>query len=56
MRTADDLALRSMVEPNVDGVAVRQMGETPGEKEPACDGALLWESAGGFIGAAASPM
>ena len=47
--TAAEIALRSIVDArNVDGVAVRQLRETPGEKEPACDGAILWESAGGL--------
>ena len=32
----------------VDGKALRHLRETPGEPEPACDGALLWESAGGL--------
>lgn len=45
---AADLALRSLVDGrNVDGVAMRYWRDTPGEKEPACDGAALWESAGG---------
>ena len=49
MRTAAEIALRSIVDArNVDGIAVRQLRETPGEKEAACDGALLWESAGGL--------
>jgi hypothetical protein len=47
--TAAEIALRSIVDArNVDGIAVRQLRETPGEKEPACDGALFWESAGGL--------
>ena len=47
--TAAEIALRSIVDArNVDGIAVRELRETPGEKEPACDGALLWESAGGL--------
>ena len=44
-----EIALRSLVDArNVDGVALRQLRETPGEKERACDGASLWESAGGL--------
>jgi trehalose/maltose hydrolase-like predicted phosphorylase len=33
---------------NIPGRALRQMRATPGESEPACDGTLLWESAGGL--------
>ena len=32
----------------VPGRALRQMRDTPGEDKPACDGTLLWESAGGL--------
>jgi protein-glucosylgalactosylhydroxylysine glucosidase len=47
--TKADIALRSLVDArNVDGIALRQLRETPGEKEPACDGVLLWESPGGL--------
>ena len=42
-----DLALKAMVDGSgVDGRPLRQLRDTPGEKEPACDGAALWESAG----------
>ena len=33
---------------NMPGRALRQMRATPGESKPACDGTLLWESAGGL--------
>jgi hypothetical protein len=32
----------------VPGRALREMRDTPGEDKPACDGTLLWESAGGL--------
>jgi hypothetical protein len=45
---ACDLTLKVGLDANaIDGRALRQMRETPGEPEAACDGALLWESAGG---------
>ena len=44
-----DAALSAIVDANkIDGRALRHMRATPGENEPACDGALLWESAGGL--------
>ena len=44
---AVDLMLRAGIDAtDAPGRALRQMRETPGEAEPACDGALLWESAG----------
>ena len=44
-----DIALRSIVDGrHSDGRALRYFRETPGEAEPACDGAVLWESAGGL--------
>ncbi len=44
---ACDLGLRAAIDAReADGRAVRAMRETPGEDEPAVDGALLWESAG----------
>jgi trehalose/maltose hydrolase-like predicted phosphorylase len=44
-----DVELRAIVDAgNIEGRALRHMRETPGESAPACDGALLWESAGGF--------
>jgi len=43
------LGLKSIVDArHVDGLALRHFRETPGETEPACDGAALWESAGGL--------
>ena len=46
-KSAGEIALRSQVDArNVEGVALRQMHETPGEKKLVCDGAILWESAG----------
>ncbi len=43
------ISLRSLVDArNVDGVALRQLRDTPGEKEVSCDGASMWESAGGL--------
>jgi len=45
---AGDVKVKSMVDAtNVPGRALRQMRDTPGEDKPACDGTLLWESAGG---------
>jgi trehalose/maltose hydrolase-like predicted phosphorylase len=42
-----DVELSAIIEAgNIDGRALRHMRQTPGESEPACDGALLWESAG----------
>jgi len=44
-----DVNVKSMLDAtNVPGRALRQMRDTPGEDKPACDGALLWESAGGL--------
>jgi trehalose/maltose hydrolase-like predicted phosphorylase len=44
-----DLALRAVVDAGgADGRALRHSRETPGEDEPAVDGYLLWESAGGL--------
>ena len=43
-----ELSVRAFVDARgVEGRALRQIRETPGE-EPACDGSLLWESAGGL--------
>ncbi|MEA3072493.1 MAG: hypothetical protein QOD29_3939, partial [Alphaproteobacteria bacterium] len=43
------VGLRATVDAGtIDGRAVRQLRSTPGEADPACDGALLWESAGGL--------
>ena len=45
---ACDLQLKAMVDGSgISGRALRHSRETPGESEPACDGTLLWESAGG---------
>jgi trehalose/maltose hydrolase-like predicted phosphorylase len=45
---ACDIQLRAGVDAGgVDGRALRHLRHTPGEDEPACDGALLWESPGG---------
>ena len=42
------LGLKSIVDAqHVDGRALRHFRETPGETDQACDGAALWESAGG---------
>ena len=49
VESACDLQVKSMVDAtNIPGRALRQMRATPGESEPACDGTLLWESAGGL--------
>jgi len=41
------LGLRAVIDgAGVDGAALRHSRETPGEEAPACDGALLWASAG----------
>ena len=46
---AVDVTLRAAVDATgIPGRALRQARETPGEAEPACDGVLLWESAGGL--------
>jgi trehalose/maltose hydrolase-like predicted phosphorylase len=46
---AVDVKLRAAVDAGgVPGRALRQTRETPGEDAPACDGALLWEGAGGL--------
>ncbi|MGA0600823.1 glycoside hydrolase family 65 protein [Caulobacter sp. KR2-114] len=46
---ACDVQIRAGVDvAGVGGRALRRMRETPGEPEPACDGALLWESPGGL--------
>src|SRR5579871_190256 len=42
-----DLSLKALVDGrHVDGRVLRCLRDTPGEDEPACDGAALWESAG----------
>ena len=47
--TACDLTVQAMVDAaGVSGRALRHMRDTPGEGKPACDGAVLWESAGGL--------
>ena len=44
-----DLALKALVDArHVDGRALRHLRDTPGEDKPCCDGAALWESAGGL--------
>ena len=49
VESACDLIVKSMVDAtNVPGRALRQMRNTPGEEQPACDGTLLWESPGGL--------
>lgn len=46
---ACDLELRASVDAaGVGGRALRHLRDTPGEPEPCCDGALLWESPGGL--------
>lgn len=46
---AIEISVRVIVDAtSVPGRALREMRQTPGENEPACDGALLWESPGGF--------
>ncbi|HLK26197.1 MAG TPA: glycoside hydrolase family 65 protein [Caulobacteraceae bacterium] len=46
---ACDVEFRARVDTSgVSGRALRHARETPGEKEPSCDGMLLWESAGGL--------
>jgi protein-glucosylgalactosylhydroxylysine glucosidase len=46
---ACDVSLRAIVDAaGLDGHALRHSRETPGEPEPAVDGSLLWESAGGL--------
>ncbi|MFC7379240.1 hypothetical protein [Brevundimonas sp. GCM10030266] len=46
---ACDLAVRAMVETaGVRGRVARRRTDTPGEPEPVCDGALLWETDGGL--------
>jgi protein-glucosylgalactosylhydroxylysine glucosidase len=46
---ACDVKVKSMVDAtNVPGRALRQMRDTPGKEQSACDGTLLWESAGGL--------
>lgn len=43
------LGLRARVEPaGVRGTVLERRTHTPGEPEPACDGAVLWESEGGL--------
>jgi hypothetical protein len=47
--SACDVELSAIVDAGkIGGRALRSMRETPGESKPACDGALLWESATGF--------
>ena len=44
---AADVRLRSLIDTRgIDGRAVRFARDTPGESRPACDGSILWESAG----------
>ena len=44
-----DLSVRAGLDARgVDGRALRHLRDTPGVSEPTCDGALLWESAGGY--------
>ncbi|MDB5455747.1 MAG: glycoside hydrolase family 65 central catalytic [Caulobacter sp.] len=46
---ACDLGLRAIVDASgCDGRALKHARATPGEAEPATDGSLLWESAGGL--------
>jgi hypothetical protein len=46
-RQACSLSLRAIVDAaGIDGKALKHSRATPGEAEPATDGALLWESAG----------
>jgi trehalose/maltose hydrolase-like predicted phosphorylase len=46
---AAEVALRAIVDATgLEGRAVRHARDTPGEPEPAVDGSLLWESAGGL--------
>jgi trehalose/maltose hydrolase-like predicted phosphorylase len=48
-QSACHVNVKSMVDATkVPGRALRQMRDTPGEDKPACDGMLLWESAGGL--------
>ena len=50
-----DVQLRASVDASgIGGRALRHLRETPGEPEPCCDGALLWESPGalGRVGCA----
>jgi trehalose/maltose hydrolase-like predicted phosphorylase len=45
---ACDVRLRAEVDlTGIEGRALRSDRDTPGEPQPACDGMLLWESAGG---------
>jgi protein-glucosylgalactosylhydroxylysine glucosidase len=45
--TDSALALKAVLDArHVDGRALRQLRDTPGEDKPCCDGAALWESAG----------
>jgi protein-glucosylgalactosylhydroxylysine glucosidase len=47
--SACDVELSAIVDAGkIGGRALRSLRETPGESKPACDGALLWESAAGF--------
>jgi trehalose/maltose hydrolase-like predicted phosphorylase len=49
LNTACDVAIRSIIDATmIEGRALRYLRDTPGEKQPACDGALLWEGAGGL--------
>ena len=42
-----DLAMKGLIDGrHVDGRVLRHLRDTPGEEQPACDGAALWESAG----------
>lgn len=46
---ACDLAVKAIVDAtHIPGRALRCMRDTPGEPDAACDGTLLWESAGGL--------
>ena len=45
---ACDLQVKAIVDGSgISGTGAPPLRETPGESEPACDGTLLWESAGG---------
>ena len=49
VESACNLHVRSKINAGgIPGRALRHMRSTPGESEPACDGTLLWESAGGL--------
>jgi trehalose/maltose hydrolase-like predicted phosphorylase len=49
VESACDVQAKSILDgANIPGRVLRQMRATPGESEQACDGTLLWESAGGL--------